>query len=260
MELMKSIFISLGVLVVVGLGGYFGYNAAYAMGETAGYDIGYPAGEEAGYSSGKQDGYEEGYISGEKDGYAEGETAGYISGKQDGYDEGKADGYARGEAIGYFSGKQDGYKEGEAEGYVHGEIVGYEQGYDAGVEAGLGHGYTLKDPTYAETVAFLAEDKTDENEYNEDSYVCSHFSRDVCNNAETEGLRCAIVVLRHPTDGSGGNHVIIAFNTIDKGMVYFEPQFDDRVQITLGKSYSEINGYQQAFLYDDTINEVLVIW
>jgi len=240
MEWMKRISMSLVVLVIVGLGGCLVYNEAY--------DKAYAIGQV------------EGYGAGETIGYAEGEEAGYLSGREDGYKEGKTDGYAEGEATGYLSGKREGYSEGKQDGYEEGEAVGYEQGYATGIEAGLGHSYTLKDPTYAEAVAFLAKDRTDENEYNEDSYVCSHFSGDVCNNAEAEGLRCAIVVLRHPSGGSGGNHVIIAFNTIDKGMVYFEPQFDDRVQITLGKSYSEINSYQKSFLYDDTISEVLVIW
>lgn len=204
MGLMKSISISLGVLVIVGLGGYFGYNAAYAMGETAGYDIGYPAGEEAGYSLGKQDGYE----------------GGYISGKQDGYDEG------------YSSGRADGY----GEGYSSGKTDGYKQGYDQGMEAGLGHGYTLRDPTYNEVVTFLRQDKTDENKYVEDTYgvyVCSHFARDVNNNAEASGLRCAFVEIRYKRTG----HTIIAFNTIDKGLAYFEPQNDWIVRPVTGKRF-----------------------
>ena len=48
-------------------------------------------------------------------------------------------------------------------------VVTPSDGYEEGMEAGLGHGYTLRDPTYAEAVAFLREDKTDENEYIEDT-------------------------------------------------------------------------------------------
>jgi len=240
MGLMKSIFISLVVLVIVGVGGYFGYNAAYAMGETAGYDIGYPAGEEAGYSSGKQDGYGEGYVSGKQDGYGEG----YVSGEQDGYDKG----YSVGHEAGYSSGKAD----------------GYEEGYDEGVEASLGHGYTSRDPTYKEAVAFLREDKTDKNEYIEDtygSYVCSHFARDVCNNAEEAGLRCAFVELRYPDIG----HSIIAFDTIDEGLVYFDAITDDRAKPVVGKRYylcvePKPGYYYEEPPYDDTIMDILVTW
>ena len=183
--------------------------------------------------------------------YAGGEAAGY----------GK--GYSAGQQIGYSSGKQDGYNEGYASGkeesydqsYDLGKADGYEQGYDEGIQDGLGHGYTLKDPTYKQAVAFLREDKTNENRYDEDSYVCSHFARDVDNNAEAEGLRCAFVELRYRE----GGHSIIAFDTIDKGLVYFEPQFDDEVEVILNRSYSQLNNYREPSV-DDTIKDILVIW
>jgi hypothetical protein len=183
--------------------------------------------------------------------YAIGESAGY------------GEGYSAGQEIGYSSGRQDGYNEGYAlggeesynQGYDLCKAEGYEQGYDEGIEAGLGHGYTLRDPTYKQAVAFLARDKTDKNEYDEDSYVCSHFARDVDNNAEAEGLRCAFVELRY----SEGGHSIIAFNTIDKGLVYFEPQFDDEVEVIMYRSYSHSNNYLEPSI-DDTIMDVLVIW
>lgn len=229
---MKWILILLAVVVVVGAGGYFGYNVAYAKGETAGYESGYHTGEEAGYSSGKQDGYKEGYSSGETDGY----DKGYTSGKTDGYDEG------------YISGKTD----------------GYDEGYGVGMEAGLGHGYTLRDPSYSEAVSFLAGDKTDKNEYIKDTYgvyVCSHFSRDVCNNAEKEELRCAFVELRF----KDGGHTIIAFDTIDEGLVYFDAITDERAEPVIGKRYYQCivprPGYYYAKpSYDDTIMDILVVW
>ena len=244
MQWMKRIFILLGVLVIVGVTGYFSYNMAYAVGETAGYDIGYPEGEDAGYSSGKQDGYEEGYSAGEQDGYDEG----YSSGRDVGYEEGHEAGYRSGEAQGYISGKTDGYAE----------------GFDEGIEAGLGHGYTLKDPTSAEVIAFLREDKTDENEYIDDTYgvyICSHFARDVCNNAEQAGYRCAFVELRYPQKG----HAIVAFNTTDKGLVYFEPITDEKAKPVISKKYyqciiTEPDYYYEKPSYDDTIMDIVVIW
>jgi hypothetical protein len=236
---MKRILIATGIIVVVAVGGYFLYDAAYAWGEAAGYDVGYSAGHETGYSAGEEDGYDEGYSVGEEDGY----EAGYSVGEEDGYSVGEEDGYVSGEAAGYSSGRQD----------------GYDAGYSEGIEDGLGHGYTLKDPTYQEALAFIRQDKTDENEYIMDTYgvyVCSHFARDVCNNAEAEGLRCAFVELRYPDSG----HSIVAFNTIDRGIIYFEPQLDDRVEVALGESYSEINNYRKSSPYDDTIRDILVIW
>jgi len=210
MKWIKRIFISIGILGLICLGGYIVYNVAYAIGEAGGYDKGYSAGQKVGYSLGKTDGYS--------------------------------------------LGKQDGY----SEGYESGEATGYEQGYDEGVGASLGHGYTLRDPTYKEAVTFFRQDKTDENEFVEDTYgvyVCSHFARDVCNNAEEEGLRCAFVGLRY----SDGGHSIIAFDTIDRGLIFFEPQFDDEVKLIMNQSYSQLNNYQNPD-YDDTIEDILVIW
>ena len=183
--------------------------------------------------------------------YVRGDTAGY------------GRGYATGQEVGYSSGKQGGYNEGYAlgkgegydQGYDLGKADGYEQGYDEGLEAGLGHGYTLRDPTYKQAVAFLRRDKTNENKYDEDSYVCSHFARDVDNNAEAEGLRCAFVELRY----SEGGHSIIAFDTSDKGLVYFEPQFDDEVEVIMNRSYSQLNNYREPSI-NDTIRDILVIW
>jgi hypothetical protein len=183
------------------------------------------------YAMGDTEGYGRGYSAGQK--------IGYSSGKQVGYDEG------------YVLGKGAGYDEG----YDLGEAEGYEQGYDEGIQAGLGHGYTLRDPTYRQAVNFLRRDKTDGNKYDEDSYICSHFARDVCNNAEAEELRCAFVELRY----SKGGHSIIAFDTIDKGLIYFEPQFDDEVEVTINRSYSQLNDYLKPPT-SDTIMDILVIW
>ncbi len=121
-----------------------------------------------------------------------------------------------------------------------------------------GHGYTIKDPTYREARAFLRRDKTDELEYVEGEYVCADFAADVCNNAEEEGIRCAYVLL----DYSGGAHAIVAFNTIDRGLIYVEPQWDEMLdEIEIGEEYHECLGaeYGQPD-YDDTIETIRVVW
>jgi len=205
--MLKRIFIAIGILAAVCLGGFITYIIAYGTGEAAGYETG----QDVGYSSGKQDGYD----LGKEEGY----NAGYTSGKADGYDE--------------------------------------------GMQAVLSQGYTLRDPTYNEAVAFLKEDKTNENEYIEDTYgvyVCSHFSRDVCNNAEEKGWRCAYVELRFPDTG----HAIVAFNTTDRGLSYFEAITDELVRPVVGERYYKCIvpkvGYYLPPSYDDTIKDILVIW
>ena len=185
--------------------------------------------------------------------YAIGEKAGYDGG----YSAGQKVGHSLGKTEGYSLGKQDGYNLGRQEGYISGKA----DGYDEGIEAGLGHGYTLKDPTYKQAVTFLREDRTDRNKFIEDTYVCSHFTRDVCNNAEARGFRCAFVELRY----SGGGHSIIAFDTIDSGLLYFEPQSDETVRPVIGKEFwrciePKLGYYCEKPLCDDTIMDILVIW
>jgi len=221
MQWLKWAFISIGILIVICVGGLVLHSLAYSQGESAGYSNGYETGNTAGHETG----------------YNLGHTDGYHQGKQEGYDEG------------YLSGKTDGYE------------IGVEIGYEEGVEAGLGHDYTIKDPTYKQVIKFLTEDRTDRNRYVEDTYVCNHFARDVCNKAEMEGIRCAYVGLVYRE----GGHAIIAFNTIDEGLAYFEPQSDERVEPVVGKRFYQCIEPGQGYYYekptfDDTIMEILVIW
>jgi len=192
------------------------------------YQVAYGMGGKAGYDKG----------------YASGQNVGYSSGVEDGYDEG------------YISGEQDGY----AEGYATGKVDGYEEG----ANAGLGHGYTLVDPTYGQVVSFLNTDITSDNKYIEGSYgvyVCSHFARDVCNNAEEKDFRCAYVEIRYPD----GGHAIVAFNTVDEGLVYFDAITDERVRPVIGDRYHQCIEAKEGYYYeepsfDDTIMDILVIW
>jgi hypothetical protein len=124
------------------------------------------------------------------------------------------------------------------------------------------HGYTIKDPTYSEMKRFLKADHTDRGKYIRDIYDCEHFSADLCRNADEEGIRCAFAILQHP---EGISHAIVAFNTIDEGMVYIEPQTDDLVKIEVGKPYyqcvvPEPGYYYPEPEYDDTIIDVIIIW
>ena len=121
--------------------------------------------------------------------------------------------------------------------------------------------FHLHNPTFEEAVSFLIEDKTNSNEYVEDIYVCSHFAHAVNNNAESQGIRCAFVDIRYPELG----HAIVAFDTIDKGLVYFDPITDERVRPVLGKEYwrciePRAGYYYEKSSFDDTIIDILVIW
>ena len=125
-----------------------------------------------------------------------------------------------------------------------------------------GHGYTITDPTYSEMMRFLKDDDTDKVEYIKGEYECTGFATDLCNRAEEKGIRCGYVSIRFP-DGRG--HTIVAFDTIDKGLIYFEPQYDDLVEIEIGKPFYQCVVPSGGYTYeksdqDDTILEVLIAW
>ena len=136
--------------------------------------------------------------------------------------------------------------------YIRGQGVGYQYG----VIAGVGSGYDLRDPTYQEMKQFLAQDRTNSNKYIEGEYTCSDFAADVNNNAEAQGFRCALVEVKYSDDRG---HALVAFQTVDKGLLFIEPQYDEQIKIEVGKSYTQLNGYEKPS-FDDTIIRHMVIW
>ncbi len=113
-----------------------------------------------------------------------------------------------------------------------------------------------RNPTFAEAVQFLKEDHTDLMKYDLDSYNCRDFSADVLRNADAQGLRAAFISIRL----NQGSHAAIGFETVDRGLVYFEPQTDKEVVLPLGESYLKANGYKPPQGRDDTITRITVIW
>jgi len=51
---------------------------------------------------------------------------------------------------------------------------------------------------------------------------------------------------------------VAAFETVDWGLIFIEPQYDDEVVLRHGISYAEENGYDKPD-YDDTINKVVIM-
>ncbi len=121
-------------------------------------------------------------------------------------------------------------------GYADGGSDGYDEGYDVGYSQGVNDttatGYYLRDPTYAEALAFVASDRTDLNPYTP-SYVCYDFTADVNANAEAQGFRCGFVYIEFTTSA----HAIACFNTTDNGLIYVEPQNDEIVSVAVGQMY-----------------------
>jgi hypothetical protein len=165
--------------------------------------------------------------------------------------------YKTGIKQGYETGYTTGHIEKYNEGYDKGKETGYTEGYNAGFESGLEkpRGFNLKNPTYREMKEFLATDTTDSREFIDDEFTCTDFSAEVNNNAEAIGFRCAIVYINYPEAG----HTIVAFDTVDEGIIFIEPQYDDEVVLEEGKSYSKINKYSPPE-QDDTILRYVIIW
>jgi len=94
-------------------------------------------------------------------------------------------------------------------------------------------------PTWQQLMDFLRSDKTDQNQYILDSYMCADFARDVQNNAEAKSIRAAFVGISF--EGETEGHALNAFETIDKGLVYIDcEELDTIVYIEEGKEYQPI--------------------
>lgn len=148
----------------------------------------------------------------------------------------------------------------------------------------------LHNPTYAEMEKFLKEDKTNQNEYNFNKYVCHDFSMDLIRNAAEKGIRAGYVGLRFPIQSAfyennwGSGHALVCFDTTDKGLVFIESITDEEVRIVVGKSYwqgvvgknlwgkiegawNRLTNNKPSFIYngvkyfyDDTVEKVSIYW
>lgn len=127
-----------------------------------------------------------------------------------------------------------------------------------------GNKYELHDPTYNEVANFIASDTTDEIPYDSETFDCEQFSQLVNNNSENQGIRCAYVILYFSDTNTG--HAIVGFDTVDRGMVYIEPQSDEWVEnLEVGNDYwtdcivpNDDHYYEDA--PNDTIEEIFVFW
>ena len=88
----------------------------------------------------------------------------------------------------------------------------------------------LRNPTYGEAVWFLQHNPVSERDYiaENNEYVCYHFARDTAKAAEEYGIRCYVVIMFAETKDQG--HAIIAFETTDWGLQYFNPQNDKNIR------------------------------
>lgn len=82
-----------------------------------------------------------------------------------------------------------------------------------------GIGTELRNPTWAELRAFIAQDNTDLIRYNINTFACSGYATLIRDNAHDLGFRVAYIQIKFTT---GSGHAFNAFQTSDLGFVYID--------------------------------------
>jgi len=234
----KQIFL---LLIVILISIIVSWNISYSLGYDGGYAVGFETGEPLGTQIGYDLGYRKGHTEGNQSGFTEGFEMGYENGIYIGQNEGYTEGYSTARTTGFFEGNK----------------TAYITNFSKGINDIEGHLYNLSYPSYNEAKSFLRRDKTDSTEYILGSFKCSDFAQTVKTNAAKEGIHCYYVNIDFPEPPG---HAIIAFNTTDKGMVFFEPQSDEKMEVYIGVRYWKDNINRARPDYDDTIVYYGLIW
>ena len=160
-------------------------------------------------------------------------------------------------AQGYAQTYEVGYQKSHAKAYNRGYYKGYEIGLGISYKGEVGTRVELSNPTYKELIEFLAGDKTDSNPFISGEYACFDFAAELNNNAEANGIRAAYVRIR----SEEWAHAVVAFETVDKGLVFIEPQSDMEVESVIGRPYPWWQvGATSPLHYGDVIEEIQIIW
>jgi ribosomal protein L40E len=107
------------------------------------------------------------------------------------------------------------------------------------------------DSTMAELKAFLKEDHTEDYPAAVPSFVCLNYAVMLHNDAEANGIRCAVVAIYGSSDG----HALDAFQTTDEGLVFVDDtgntqgqDVDKFAKITVGQEVSEVPAFRSDSL------------
>ena len=161
----------------------------------------------------------------------------------------------------YDNGYAQTYDFGYQEAYGDAHDKGYDKGYEIGLETGSKEGVAtrvkLSNPTHKEMREFLARDNTDANPYVIGEYNCSDFAAQLNNNAEANGIRVAYVRIR----GKKWGHALVAFETVERGLIFIEPQSDRKAELVIGEPFPWYSvGAISPLGYYDPIVEIQIIW
>ena len=160
------------------------------------------------------------------------------------HDRGAVEGKAQGYLASLYEGHKAGFQDGSKMGYAMAR--GEQYSYEGSHKAGLHFAYN---PTYYEVQEILAE-----------SNAIS--AREINDYAEANGIRTAYVwcqIAREAGEETVYVYHLVAFETVDKGLVVIEPLSYRTVKMELGQRYSELNG-SPVPPHDDTIIKITIIW
>jgi len=109
--------------------------------------------------------------------------------------------------------------------------------------------YFLYNPSYDEILTILSE-----------SHLYS--AQEILDYSRANGIRAAYVrapIARPAPDGRIYLYQLVAFETVDRGLVIIEPRSHREVKVAVGASYSLLNYFPQS-PFDDTITKVTFVW
>jgi len=95
----------------------------------------------------------------------------------------------------------------------------------------------------------MQRDRTNKEEYTY-HFDCSDYSKEIISNAFDLGIRGYYVRIEW---SEPPGHAIVAFNTTDRGLVFFESQTDKEMDVAIGIRYWRDNVRRSRPGYDDTI-------
>jgi hypothetical protein len=156
----------------------------------------------------------------------------------------------RGFEEGHVEGYEEGLQEGSRVGYQEGSKAGLEEvargDYDISPESGF---YFLYNPTYEEVQEILAEDT-------------SGSAKEMNDSAESRGIRTAYVRCRISTlEDEGKIYLLelVAFETVDEGLIFIEPSSQQEAELQIGRRYSELNR-SSPLTFDGIISDIKIVW
>ena len=157
--------------------------------------------------------------------------------------------------VGFFA-----YYFGSSSAYQSGLSEGFNNGYADGILDSVGSGYNIRDPTYAEALSFIASDDTETGQYvskhvmswdgtSSHEYTCFDYCNDFLMNAFNQGLKAGFVYIEF----EDASHGIVCFDTVDRGLIFVEPQTDDVVSLKAGGAYELVEA-------PNIVESFTVIW